>query len=123
MTDYITGSTYDIPAALAAMPDRLTALLFNEADAEIDAELAEAEDETGLFDDLSGTKLAERRYFHRLRMLAETLHELLDEADGTTAAWLERQRRMLEAMSPEEREARDRANRDWLMRLAEREAA
>lgn len=75
----------DIPAALAAMPDRLTALLFNEEDTMIDAEMQEAIDSTGLFAGLTGAELAKQSYYYRIGMLADEIHRLVAIADGSKA--------------------------------------
>lgn len=99
--------TIAVPAALAGMPARLSALLQGLPDTYIDAEIAEAVEE-GLYDDLAPEAMATALRFYRIEMLAEELASMADalksEADGTAA-----ERRRVEAMSDEERAAHDTA--------------
>ena len=96
------------PAALAAMPARLSAILHGLPDPDIDAEVAEAMLDTGLYDDLTGTAKRTALHYYRVEMLAEELASIADrlksEADGTAEA-----RRRREAMSPEQRTAERQA--------------
>lgn len=95
-------------AALVAMPSRLSAILHGLPDPDIDAEVAEAIRETGLYDDLTGTAKRTALYYYRVEMLAEELASMADnlknEVDGTAEA-----RRRVEAMSPEQRTAERQA--------------
>lgn len=77
---------FDIPAALIGTPDRLSALLLNLEDADIDAEIQEAIEDTGLFEGLTGAELAKQRYLYRFRLFSEDLLDIISDEDGTTEA-------------------------------------
>ena len=78
-----------VPADLAAIPERLTALLQGLPDPDIDAEVAEAMDDWGLFAELDGEAKQTALHFYRIEMLAKELAGIADaltsEADGTAA--------------------------------------
>jgi len=78
-------------SALADLPARLSALVIGDGDAPTDEAMREAEEETGLFDELSGHALIKGRYFYRIRVLAEETLDLIDSLDGTNK---ERRRQM-----------------------------
>lgn len=76
---------HDIPAELAALPDRFSALIHGREDAVTDEALAEAEAELGLFSDLAGSDLAKARYFYRLELLTELACYIVADAERATA--------------------------------------
>ncbi|WP_298289520.1 hypothetical protein [Novosphingobium sp.] len=81
---------FELVERLAAQPARLTALLANFADAEIDATVREAVEETDVFAGLGSDELPMQTNLFRVRLFAEQLLDLVDEADGTTAAFQKR---------------------------------
>ncbi|AZI36528.1 hypothetical protein NT2_05_00900 [Caenibius tardaugens NBRC 16725] len=91
----------DVPADLAAIPARLSALLQGLPDPETDALLAEIIEGTGLFDDLDDEARRTALHYHRVVMLADDLGDyaaaLVDEADGSAA-----KRERLSAMPADE---------------------
>lgn len=94
----------EVPADLAAIPARLSALLQGLPDTETDALLAEIVEDTGLFDDLDDEAKRTARHYHRIVMLADELGDyaaaLRDEADGSAA-----EQRHVDAMSEDEQAA------------------
>lgn len=73
----------DVSSQLAELPARFTAVMLEEPDAGVDAVLAEAEADTGLFSDLAGAALAKARWLERIRILANEALDLVSEADGS----------------------------------------
>lgn len=77
--------TDHFPAAIAAMPERLTAILHNYGDPAIDEQLRDAEEQEGLFRGLAGVALTKARYLFRISALAEEMLSLVDDVHAADA--------------------------------------